>query len=430
MTGGSAPDAIPPPAVPQIDPHQWARLGISVFPLVHAKKKPATHNGFYDATTNPDEVSSLFSDQRLNLGLRTGSGLVVIDIDSQKPGTDEAFAALEEKYGKLPHTMTVRTRAGGHHLYLKYPEGQSLKSSAGKLAPGIDVRADGGYVVGPGSWVEADDKGVAGTYVIEDEAPIAELPPIWLGVLALLGTGPGTPQKVLPTSINSALTSLPSMTLAPTPENIARVDETVQRAGLSPDDDYDAWRDTAWSILSLGEGWETFAREWSERSERFTEEGFRNVVSSYQGGRIGFERIIARAHEKTGSPPFQPVSGETLLSPTEGLTGDKGDILNGRLFAERNRGRLIFVPELGECLTYDEVAGWTPAHARRQRRYRAPATAARRGAPAVRGRRDRSSCEATHGTHQPVEHSSEIASHGRGRPVGRRHDGPSQRTGR
>jgi putative DNA primase/helicase len=54
-------------------------------------------------------------------------------------------------HGKLPPTLTVLT-GGGLHLYYKYPNGlQQIKSTAGLLGPGLDVRADGGYVVAPPS---------------------------------------------------------------------------------------------------------------------------------------------------------------------------------------------------------------------------------------------------------------------------------------
>jgi hypothetical protein len=43
----------------------------------------------------------------------------------------------------------VTTGGGGHHLYFRHPGG-SVRNRAG-LAPGLDLRADGGYVVAPPS---------------------------------------------------------------------------------------------------------------------------------------------------------------------------------------------------------------------------------------------------------------------------------------
>jgi hypothetical protein len=74
-----------------------------------------------------------------NIGLRTGSGLVVVDIDE---GAD--LTGLD-----LPETVEVRTGSGGRHLYYSYDK--PLRNSAGKLGRHIDIRGDGGQVVYPGS---------------------------------------------------------------------------------------------------------------------------------------------------------------------------------------------------------------------------------------------------------------------------------------
>jgi hypothetical protein len=77
-----------------------------------------------------------------NVGLRTGhaSGVAVIDLD---PGADAS--GLD-----LPGTVTALTgRSGAYHLY--YICKEPLGNSSGKLAPHVDVKADGGQVVFPGS---------------------------------------------------------------------------------------------------------------------------------------------------------------------------------------------------------------------------------------------------------------------------------------
>ena len=56
---------------------------------------------------------------------------------------------LEAANGALP--ASVETITGrGRHVYLKWP-GVPVRNSAGKLAPGLDIRGDGGYVVCPPS---------------------------------------------------------------------------------------------------------------------------------------------------------------------------------------------------------------------------------------------------------------------------------------
>jgi len=103
-----------------------------------------------------------------NVGLRTGkvSGIVVIDVD---PGGNI------EPLG-LPGTAAAATgRPQAFHLY--YRSDRPLRNSSKKLGPHIDVKADGGQVVLPGS--VHPDTGVVYAW-IEGYEPwnveIAELP--------------------------------------------------------------------------------------------------------------------------------------------------------------------------------------------------------------------------------------------------------------
>ncbi len=85
-----------------------------------------------------------------NVGIRTGAGsggLLVVDLDTNKDDYDEnAVAALA-----LPETVTAITGSGGVHLFYVLPDGVSLGNSAGKLAPCVDTRGDGGQIVFAGS---------------------------------------------------------------------------------------------------------------------------------------------------------------------------------------------------------------------------------------------------------------------------------------
>lgn len=83
-----------------------------------------------------------------NIGLVTGakSGVVVLDIDPRHGG-DIGLETLEHQYGKLPHTLESLTGGGGRHLIFKHP-GTPVKNKV-NLAPGVDVRGDGGLIVLP-----------------------------------------------------------------------------------------------------------------------------------------------------------------------------------------------------------------------------------------------------------------------------------------
>ena len=47
----------------------------------------------------------------------------------------------------LPTTPMARTGGGGLHCFFRYPEGAEIKNSAGKIAPEVDIRGDGGYII-------------------------------------------------------------------------------------------------------------------------------------------------------------------------------------------------------------------------------------------------------------------------------------------
>jgi hypothetical protein len=85
-----------------------------------------------------------------NLAIVTGavSGLAVLDVDPRHGGI-ASLARWECDHGALPHSVEAQTGGGGRHLYFEHPGGE-LRSRVG-LAPGLDLRADGGLVVAPPS---------------------------------------------------------------------------------------------------------------------------------------------------------------------------------------------------------------------------------------------------------------------------------------
>ena len=130
-----------------------AARGWHVFPC-SADKKPLTKNGFNDATTDSDKVRCFWQRKPgAAIGVATGaSGLVVIDADCKNgaPGLDEWHDLVKQHGSQLEDTVLVETPSGGMHVY-DQANGHKVGSTASKLAPGIDVRAEGGYVIAAGS---------------------------------------------------------------------------------------------------------------------------------------------------------------------------------------------------------------------------------------------------------------------------------------
>ncbi len=110
-------------------------------------KHPRTTRGCLDATTDLSQIRIWWSQwPDANVGIATGAGLIVIDIDPRHGG-DDGFDDLKTRLGPLPETVEALTGSGGRHVYLSVPEGVTVRNSASQLAPGVDVRGEGGYVV-------------------------------------------------------------------------------------------------------------------------------------------------------------------------------------------------------------------------------------------------------------------------------------------
>lgn len=120
-------------------------------------KHPLTRRGVKDATTKACVVAAWWKrSPRANVALATGrtSGVIVIDVDP--PRGEHSLERLVAAGFELPETIAVRTGSGGIHLYFAAP-GYRVGNATGRLPgvpfelAGVDLRADGGYVVAPPS---------------------------------------------------------------------------------------------------------------------------------------------------------------------------------------------------------------------------------------------------------------------------------------
>lgn len=136
-------------------------------------KHPRTNHGFTDATTDEETIKRWYAKwPDAGVAIATGlSGLVVLDIDPRNRG-EKSLAELPP----LPPTPRVLTGGGGWHYYFRKPPGGEFPGFV--LAHGIDVKADGGYVIAPPS------AHILGQYRVDPEARLDELPiadlPDWI----------------------------------------------------------------------------------------------------------------------------------------------------------------------------------------------------------------------------------------------------------
>ena len=132
-----------------------ALRGLAVFPLVRGKKIPVRgSHGCHDGSTDCDVARARWKQwPGSNIGAATGarSGFWVLDVDAHHDG-DKSLAGLEAERGKLPPTVEASTPNGGKHLYWKWPAGDlEIRNSTARVAPGLDVRGEGGSIVLPPS---------------------------------------------------------------------------------------------------------------------------------------------------------------------------------------------------------------------------------------------------------------------------------------
>jgi len=124
---------------------RMAQRGWRLFPLKPRAKEPLLADWPHQATNEELRLQSWINEfPDCNWGAATGpeSGIFVLDVDGEKGLS--AIVDFERRGYVLPKTLMTRT-ARGTHSFLKWPpNGPTIRNSAGKLAPGLDVRGLGG----------------------------------------------------------------------------------------------------------------------------------------------------------------------------------------------------------------------------------------------------------------------------------------------
>lgn len=110
-------------------------------------KAPSVGAGWPTWKATPETIRAWWADHpHDNIGVRTGGGLVVLDVDP-RAGGDDVLGDLEHEHAELPPTVTCQTGGGGRHLYFRGP--RDLASF--DLGAGVEVKAAGRQVAAPPS---------------------------------------------------------------------------------------------------------------------------------------------------------------------------------------------------------------------------------------------------------------------------------------
>jgi Bifunctional DNA primase/polymerase, N-terminal/Primase C terminal 2 (PriCT-2)/Family of unknown function (DUF5906) len=239
---------------------KYAQQGWDVFPAPPGQKKSfksAAHSGGrrWGKTRDLEEIKQDWLRwPEANIGLPTGieSGFWVLEADTPRGHSVDGIEALKEleaRHGKLPPTLMAISPSGSTHYYWKWVDGIDIKNSAGRVAPGVDVRGEGGMVIAPPS-ARAD-----GDYRWLNDLPIAEAP-AWLVEAAKAAARRPAPESRPSTQVD--------------------LDKLKAALKVLPNDDlgWDDWNRVAMAIYrdtgGSQDGLELF-HEWSKKWDRYSE---------------------------------------------------------------------------------------------------------------------------------------------------------------
>jgi hypothetical protein len=115
--------------------------GLSIIPIKRNKQAAIVWGKYQEERATREDIKKWFASGSFNIGLVTGkiSGVVVVDFDLKHNRKSTEFP--------IEPTVCAKTGGGGEHLFYKHP-GYKVQSTNGALfGVGIDIKADGGYVV-------------------------------------------------------------------------------------------------------------------------------------------------------------------------------------------------------------------------------------------------------------------------------------------
>lgn len=173
-----------------------AASGFRVFPCLHHTKRPHIKGGCHRASTDPATIRAWWDkwpDAEIGLGLRQNE--LVIDEDG--PDAAQQMLELQRQLCPLPIQQAVaRTGSGGVHRYFRLPDGVRIKNWCKILAPNVDLKSGGGFVVAPPSFHKS---GGRYRWVEQPKSPadLPELPACWIDHILRLREKPAKPLSLL-----------------------------------------------------------------------------------------------------------------------------------------------------------------------------------------------------------------------------------------
>ncbi|MGI0021191.1 MAG: bifunctional DNA primase/polymerase, partial [Nitrososphaera sp.] len=241
------------------------------FPLATNSKVPlAGSKGLKDAAYEPIDG---------NYGIATGEykdgyfAVVDIDVKNGKNG----FESLQAAGIELPATYTVATANGGqHHYYCT----STLLGSRNNLLEGVDLKGDGGYVVGPGSMIDGR------SYTVIDDRPLAVLPE-W---------SPAGLQDTRGQRCRSTMRQPRTVATREPTYTVPKISAELEV--IDPNSGYDDWRDIIWCVRAIWGNTQNVldaCNDWSQQSHKYKAGDVEKVWESFDS-----EAFTADPHKRLG----------------------------------------------------------------------------------------------------------------------------------
>jgi hypothetical protein len=127
----------------------YAERSFPVFPIKPLQKRPATRNGFKDASMDVPRVNAWWErNAGYNIGLNC-EPMLILDVD-RKNGGDETFARMCSEIGaSIFEGVPLVATPGGRHFWFRRPDPPISRHNG--ILPGIDLLGVGGYAIAPPS---------------------------------------------------------------------------------------------------------------------------------------------------------------------------------------------------------------------------------------------------------------------------------------
>lgn len=157
----------------------YQSIGLNIIPVGANKIALIKWENYQNKCSTVEEINRWWEQwPDANIAVVTGkkSGIVALDLDLKHGRTSKEF--------QIPPTACAKSGSGGEHFFFKYPINSDIKSGSAISGLGVDIRADGGYLLLSPSTNEA-----GGLYewivALESKNDLAEMPE-WLKTITII----------------------------------------------------------------------------------------------------------------------------------------------------------------------------------------------------------------------------------------------------